>query len=66
MGSGTFTIEGGIFSGNAASEHGGGVHVMSGTFNLRGGTISGGNNARINGGGVSVAGLLQNWRYYPW
>jgi hypothetical protein len=52
---GTFTMSGGIISGNRAG-NGGGVWV-NGTFSMRGGTISN-NTAIINGGGVSNEGTF--------
>ena len=51
---GTFTMYGGIISGNASSGGAGGVMVSStGTFTMSGGTISG-NTAGAMGGGVCV------------
>ena len=51
----TFTMSGGIISGNSAN-NGGGVYVDSnGEFTMSGGTIKG-NTATQNGGGVYVAG----------
>jgi hypothetical protein len=52
--SGTFTMTGGIISGNKAG-NGGGVFVESGTFTMTGGIISD-NDAEGSGGGVYVAG----------
>jgi len=50
---GTFTMNGGIISGNTATQSGGGVRVERGTFIMNGGTISG-NTAASQGGGVYV------------
>ena len=54
MGSGSFTMNGGVISGNALagtsnSNAGGGVAVYGGTFTMNGGIISG-NTARWGGG----------------
>ena len=56
---GTFTLSGGVISGNSARESGGGVHINNATFIMSGGTISG--NSVIgdrthgsSGGGVGV------------
>jgi uncharacterized repeat protein (TIGR02543 family) len=63
--SGTFTMSGGIISGNTAAGSssdpafyggGGGVCVYSGTFTMNGGTISGNTISYGYGGGVSVFG----------
>ncbi|MDR0636000.1 MAG: hypothetical protein LBF87_02855 [Treponema sp.] len=55
---GTFTMEGGIISGNTARPgSGGGVYVAStATFTMEGGTISGNTARNGSGGGVYVAG----------
>ena len=54
---GTFTMNGGIISGNTTrntnSVSGGGVCVSSGTFTMNGGTISG--NTAVYGGGVYIS-----------
>jgi len=50
---GTFTMDGGVISGNTAA-WGGGVFVPSGTFTMNSGKIIG-NTARENGGGVDAS-----------
>jgi len=50
---GTFTMKGGVISGNEASAYGGGVYVRNGTFTMKGGVISG-NKASLFGGGVLI------------
>ena len=55
VGRGTFTMNGGIISGNTANS-GAGVHLGSGTFTMNGGTVSG--NTADNGGGVYVSGTF--------
>ena len=51
---GSFTMNGGIISGNTASYYGGGVYVNSGAFTMRGGTISGNSAVNTNSGGGGV------------
>jgi hypothetical protein len=51
VGSGIFTMTGGIISDNTANGYGGGVYVK-GTFNMTGGTITG--NTASEGGGVCI------------
>jgi hypothetical protein len=51
---GTFTMNGGIISGNTAYSGGGGVYVSGGTFTMNTGIISG--NTTSYGGGVHVSG----------
>jgi hypothetical protein len=59
-GNGSFTMNGGIISGNTATAGGGGVYVAgSGSFTMNGGIIGGtteNKNAATNGGGVFVTG----------
>ena len=55
IGSGAFTMTGGMIRGNSASNNGGGVHIGSGsTFTMTGGSITGNNVG--NGGGVYANG----------
>ena len=49
---GTFTMNGGIISGNKVNGDGGGVAVWNGSFTMNGGTISG--NTASCGGGVYI------------
>ena len=54
---GTFTMEGGTISRNAAEDLGGGVNVNSGKFTMSGGVIGGeeeDSNSAFHGGGVCV------------
>jgi len=52
---GTFTMNGGLISGNEAINYGGGVY-NTGNFTMNGGTIS--NNTAFDGGGVYNSGTL--------
>jgi len=53
--SGTFTMNGGIISGNTVSVSGGGVSVSGGIFTMNGGEISGNTSISGEGGGVFVS-----------
>ena len=50
-----FTMYGGVISGNATQEQGGGVQIWLGTFTINSGTISN-NTSAWGGGGVAVLG----------
>ncbi|MCK9171785.1 MAG: fibronectin type III domain-containing protein, partial [Treponema sp.] len=54
---GTFTMDGGTISGNAADNVGGGIDNENGTVYMSGGTITG-NTANNNGGGVYNTGTF--------
>jgi hypothetical protein len=58
-----FIMEGGIITGNKASAYGGGVHVLSGSFEMRGGEITG--NEAYLGSDVSLYRISGAEMYQP-